>query len=424
MGALRSWLFAAAAVGAAACGATLGRSSPAPRPTRLLDGGRALRVALFTTPKPIVIGGTGEWRLYDSGGDATLARGAAGESWEIRRDGGRMRAVRSDGIPTAARPGPFVARPMDAAALLTVNGHPYRGEITLVPTDSGVLVINRLPVESYLRGVVPLEIGKRQPAEHAAVEAQAVAARSYAYAHLKDDPRALFDLTGGVLDQVYNGAEAESPTTDAAVTGTRGLVLRFAGKVISAPYSSSCGGMTAAATEVWQGASDFPYLTAVSDKIPGSSRYYCDEAPRFNWTRTLERSDLNSALQKYLKAYVAVPLNGAGTVRSVDIEGRTPTGRVRAILVVTDHGQYTLRGNEMRFVLRSAGGEILNSTYFSVVAERDVDGYLRRLRIDGKGYGHGIGMCQWGAIGRARAGQDFRTILQTYYQGTSIDAID
>ncbi len=424
MAALRNWLFAVAAVGAAACGATLGRSSPAPHPARSFDGGRALRVALFTSPKSIVIGGTGEWRLYDSGGDATLARGLRGEPWEIRRDGARMRAVRADGVPTTARPGPFIARPIDAGALLSVNGHVYRGEITLVPTDTGVLVINRLPIESYLRGVVPLEIGKRVPGERAAVEAQAVAARSYAYAHLTDHSGAMFDLTGGVLDQVYGGVDAESPITDAAIDATRGLVLRFAGRVISAPYSSSCGGMTAAATEVWRGTGDYPYLTPVSDKIPGTSHYYCDGAPRFNWSRNLERGELNGALQKYLKAYVAVPLNGAGSVRSVDIDGHTPTGRVRSILIVTDHGQYTLRGNEMRFVLRPPGGEILNSTYFSVAAERDVDGFVRRLRIDGKGYGHGIGMCQWGAIGRARAGQDFRTILQTYYPGTSIDAIE
>ncbi|MEP6689760.1 MAG: SpoIID/LytB domain-containing protein [Gemmatimonadaceae bacterium] len=420
-------MLAALFVAAGAYGATAARGAtkrPAVRSVRSVDGGRALRVAIATAAQSVTLGGTGEWRLYDRGGDGTLVRGLAGESWGVRRDGWRLRAVRGDGVPTDARQGPFVARPTALGALLTVNGKRYRGEITLVATDSGLLVINRLPVEEYLRGVVPLEIGKRQPAERAAIEAQAVAARSYAYAHFADASRALYDVTGGVLDQVYDGVEAESPLTDAAVDATRGLVLRYGGRVISAPYSSSCGGMTAAATEVWQGGTDQPYLRAVSDQIPGTTRAYCDPAPRFSWTRTFQRSELNAAVQRYLRAYVTVPGNGVGTVQSVEIAGHTPSGRVRAVLVVTDHGQFTLRGNEMRFVLRAPGGEILNSTYFSLAAERDGDGALGRLTVSGKGYGHGIGMCQWGAIGRARAGQDFRTILQTYYQGTTVEMVD
>jgi stage II sporulation protein D len=99
---------------------------------------------------------------------------------------------------------------------------------------------------------------------------------------------------------------------------------------------------------------------------------------------------------------------------------RTPSNRVGALTITTDRGEFTLHGNDIRSVLRGAGGEILNSTYFSIDSSNQRDGHLTQLTLRGGGYGHGVGMCQWGAIGRARAGQDFRTILATYYQGTTV----
>ena len=107
-------------------------------------------------------------------------------------------------------------------------------------------------------------------------------------------------------------------------------------------------------------------------------------------------------------------------MRSVAIDGHTPSGRVAALWIETDRGRFRLRGNDIRYVLRSSGGELLNSTYFSPEPVSSPDGALSRLTIRGLGYGHGVGMCQWGAIGRSRAGQDFRTILRTYFPGTIV----
>jgi stage II sporulation protein D len=99
-----------------------------------------------------------------------------------------------------------------------------------------------------------------------------------------------------------------------------------------------------------------------------------------------------------------------------------PSGRVRALTVQTTSGTYTLKGNDIRFVLRDPKGTILNSTFINVQGSK-ANGEVSGLTVNGRGYGHGIGMCQWGAIGRARAGQDFRTILETYYPGTTIGRI-
>jgi stage II sporulation protein D len=353
--------------------------------------------------------------LFDASG-ALMARGAAGAGWRIEHEGRRVRAVRPDGVPTTWADRPIRAQAM-GSALLSVDGSPYRGELAFAGSDSGLSQINRLSVEDYLLGVVPLEIGERSPGDSAAVQAQAVTARSYAYIHL--DPARFYDLTGGVLDQVYGGVAAETAVGSQAVESTRWLVLTYGGRVVNAPYHSACGGSTAAASEVWR-TNDEPYLRPVSDRIPGTDRYYCEGAPRFSWTRTFDATTLNAAVATYLASYTSVPGKQPGSVRAVTIASHTPSGRVGTMTISTDRGNYVLRGNDVRFVLRKPGGEILESTYFSVETAPAPDGSLARLTLHGMGYGHGVGMCQWGAIGRARAGQDFRTILRAYYPGTSI----
>jgi stage II sporulation protein D len=293
----------------------------------------------------------------------------------------------------------------------------------VLPAANGddVLVVNRLYLEDYLRGVVPMEIGHRTAEEREAVAAQAIAARSYAYTHIVSDSHP-YDMRSTVVDQVYGGADAETPLGDTAVAETRGLVLTYRGVVVNAPYHSACGGHTAGASEVWR-SPDEPYLVSVSDRIPGTDRYYCDIAPRFRWERTFTRAALRALLDRYLKDYTTVSSRGPGAPRAVDVESRTPSGRVRALEIVTDRGHYTVRMDNIRFVLRAPDGEILNSTAFTVENEKDADGELSRVIVRGSGYGHGVGMCQWGAIGRARAGQDYRTILRAYYPGTTVAVV-
>ena len=395
------------------------------------EGDRTVRVAVGTIAGGARVSGTGEWRLYDGGGRSVLVRGVGGDVWTIEVQGRQLRAVRADGVPTAFRDGPLVARPVERDALVSWNGKRYRGELALVATDSGVLAVNRLPVEDYLRGVVPLEIGPRTAAEHAAVEAQAVAARSYTYVRLGATTPSVvasgrpYDLVSTVDDQVYGGADAERPVTDAAVAATANQVITYAGRVVNAPYHSTCGGSTAEVGEVWYRQPPEPYLRRVSDRIPGTAdRYYCDASPRFSWTRSYDAASLNAVLDRYLRAYASVAPGGVGATRFVALTGTTPSGRAAGLRIDTDRATYTLRGNDVRFVLRSSGGEILNSTYFSVEPSVGRDGHVSQLTIRGTGYGHGIGMCQWGAIGRARAGQDYRTILQTYYPGTTLGRPD
>jgi stage II sporulation protein D (peptidoglycan lytic transglycosylase) len=315
---------------------------------------------------------------------------------------------------------PLVLRPEGNSPFVVWNSKRYRGQVVVSRTDSGLMVVNRLPMDDYLRGVVPLEIGNRTAAEFAAVQAQAVAARTYAYKHL-NDVRA-FDMYSTVQDQVYGGVDAEKPQSDTAIMTTADVVVLYGGQPITTPYHSTCGGSTAAVSEVWYEQSDQPYLRPVSDRIPGSDHYYCDPSPRFSWTQNFDGAGLRAVMEKYLAAYTKAPKAGVGRITDIREQGRTPSGRMAALLVQTDSGAFTLRGNDIRFVLRDPKGAILNSTFFSFTRETS-GGEVSALTVNGRGYGHGIGMCQWGAIGRARAGQNYRTILETYYPGTTVGRI-
>lgn len=427
---MRRTLFVAV-ISAAACASALPSGTEAPAAD---DGDQPVRIALATSDESAKVGGTGSWRIYSRNSSRLVVKGSAGDAMRIEPRGGQLVVVRANGSMTSRRAAPFVVRATTPGSFVTYEGKRYRGELVIRPYKNGLLVVNRLGVESYLRGVVPLEIGDRKRGEEAAVEAQAVAARSYTYIHMSEPGDRPFDMYGSVQDQVYGGVDAEKPMSDAAVNRTRDMVIKYAGRIINTPYHSTCGGSTAATSEVWWRQPDEPYLRPVSDQIPGTNSYYCDQSPRFRWTSTFDAAQLRATLGKYLGTVTtaaepqvspsaAAPVS-PGRVNSFRVEGRTASDRVRAVSIQTDRGNYVVRGNDVRFILRTPSGGLLPSTYFTAEATTDSDGGIAGLVIRGGGNGHGIGMCQWGAIGRARAGQDYKTIITTYYPGTTVSRVN
>jgi stage II sporulation protein D len=383
---------------------------------------RIVRIALARGAASVRLGADGAWALYGGDGVELLdeAQGAESRSFEVE---GRLVGVRrDDGTATTSRASSVVVRPRDAASTLTFNGRRWRGELWIGVDEPGTLiVVNRVPMDEYLKGVVPLEIGTRAMSDIAAAEAQAVAARSYAYMHLAGAERR-YDMLATVSDQVYGGVSAETALGTLAVENTTGLLLMYDSRVVSAPYHGNCGGFTAQPEDAWRTSGGEPYLQRVSDQIPGTDRFYCESGPRFRWTRSYTGEELRQSIIRYLRTVPRAP-ETITRVRSVMVTEVTPAGRVATLAVDTDRGRWTMRGNDIRAALRTVSGEMLYSTYFSVDVVEDRDG-VRALTLRGGGNGHGIGMCQSGAIGRARAGQDFRTILTTYYPGTTIGTID
>lgn len=394
------------------------RARPEPSPvSRVL-----VRVALATAAESALIDAPGQWEAVSASGRIAF-RAEPGERWRAARASTDVVFV-GPGGRNLRTSGSVTIRPARLETVLRFDARGYRGELSVAASEKGLLVVNTLDVEQYLRSVVPLEIGNRPAAEAAAAEAQAIAARSYAYVRVRSRRAAPYDLLPDVTDQAYSGTSAERPATDNAVRATAGMGLFYSGQVVDAPYHSTCGGRTAAVSEVWQRQRDLPYLAAVSDRVPGSDRHWCDGSANFAWTRTMPAAELNAVIARYLRTYSAGAPANPGVARQLTVSSRTPSGRVATLTVVTARGRYELRGNDIRFVFRAPTGRILNSTNFSVTTSRDGSGAVRSAVFRGNGNGHGIGMCQWGAIGRARAGFSARDILAAYYPGTTVALVN
>lgn len=377
---------------------------------------RPVRVLLGSAPREIPLSQTGAWRLVDGAG-RVVANGEGTNRWSVMRDGRRVRAVYADSPASPWVNGTLTLEMTSGEVAWRQKS--YRGALVYVATDTALLVVNRVDVEEYLRGVLPLEIGARQTSDHAAVEAQAVAARSFTYTKMLAGGARDFDLRASESDQVYGGIAVETFWGDLAVAATAGWVLSFRGQVVTAPYHSACGGATALPSETWRGGQD-GYLRSVSDTSPRTGRPWCDISPRAQWERRLEAADLATDIERYARAYTTVPAGAPGSIRDARVEGRTASGRARAIVFTAGSGDVTVRGNDIRYVLRPTSGEILPSTSFSITTERSENGQLRAVVVRGRGNGHGVGLCQWGAIARARAGDDFRAILKAYYPGADL----
>jgi stage II sporulation protein D len=312
----------------------------------------------------------------------------------------------------------FIVEPLDHGADVVIAGKTYRGAAEVVADRSrGLIVINRLGLEDYLLGVVPAEIGRRTPEEFAAVRAQAVAARTYTISHLGRRDSLGFDLFATVEDQVYGGLEVERRDVERAINDTRGEILVFDGQPVSAFYHSTCGGQTATREEVW-GEPNLPYLRSVRDA--GGGEYYCAISPRYRWRESWTADEMNGFVRAELASRLGVSPSSVGRISGIRVLSRTEGDRVDQLEVEASGGRYVLRKNEIRWVLQPAEGRILGSTDFAVRQGRLENG---EIVVEGRGFGHGIGMCQWGAIGRARAGQGYREILAAYYQDVAVQKL-
>jgi stage II sporulation protein D len=332
-----------------------------------------------------------------------------------------MTTVDADGrVAGRARYGlqpPVVVRAADGG-VVELRGAPYRGAILVQGAGQGGLTfVNRLDVESYLLGVVPRETGDVDAAAYEMVKAQAVAARTYAIGHLGGRASLGFDVYPGTQDQVYGGVQAEREMISRAVRETAGEVATYGGRPIDAYYHSTCAGRTAAIDEVWN-VNPVPYLVSVEDVDPRTGQAYDRASSRFTWTERWTHAQLVAVLNRTL----ADSLRGRRirAIEDLDVRSRTPSGRVRALRIDTDAGSFTVGRDRVRWILAPARGGILNSSKFDVRMERS-GGEVSSIVAEGGGWGHGIGMCQVGAMGRARAGQDYRTILQAYYPGIQIE---
>jgi stage II sporulation protein D len=280
-----------------------------------------------------------------------------------------------------------------APAALLVNGKGYRGSVEITTSGQGLLIVNELLLEDYLVGLINCEISSQWPME--AIKAQAVIARSYAIFQKEARSNSPYHLESSVMDQVYEGCDIEDSRAARGVMETAGEVLTYNGKVIQAFYHSNCGGHTEASENVW-GAS-LPYLRGVDCK-------YCLAAPSAKWEQSIPLGKLESLLKA--SGYQATGLK--------EIRGgqRNRSGRLNDLDLVTASGKVTIPAVAFR---KAIGYTVIKGTNFEIRMAGD------DALFSGAGYGHGVGLCQWGAKKRAGDGFNYREILSYYYPGVRVE---
>ena len=362
--------------------------------TLLLSSDRPFVVQDAVTGRPLLHGAPGAvFKATVSPTGVSLARDeSGGENGALERDtpvsaltdggGGLLKIARADGT----------------RALVWRH---YRGTLTVRrDPDATLYVINTVPLEAYLYGVVPAEIGADVPKE--AMKAQAVAARTFALKNRGKFAWDGFDLDDTTRSEGYDGWDGETPASNAAVDSTRGLVLTYQGALIDAPYSTDSGGMTACDPEC-------PYLQAVRDAPAGKNTPDYAAATRYHtWTLTYTPAQLQAALARdpltQISDFAALTLDG------FDVSGRITTATVTG----ADGTTKTVTGAQFRRIL---GYDVLRSTLATLTILPNGE-----YRFQGKGWGHGLGMSQEGAVCMAAPPyrKTYKDILRHYYVGTTL----
>jgi stage II sporulation protein D len=277
-----------------------------------------------------------------------------------------------------------------------VEGRPYRGTIEIADGKQGLLVINEVPIEAYLAGIINNEISSKWPED--VIKTQAVIARTYALFNRNKRAGAPWHVESSVMGQVYSGAAAEDMAAVSAVRATAGEVLMYADEPALTVYHSNAGGMTEASRAVWS--RDYPYLVSVESPFDSG-------APRYQWDYTASAAELGERLRGSGRSI--------GDPKELEVVETTPAGRVKALAVRDAQGrEIRVTGEELRSIL---GYSVLRSAMFGV--ERGAEMFIFR----GRGSGHGVGLSQWGAKGMAEKGYSYRQILLHFYPGTELTKV-
>lgn len=365
---------------------TLGSSNAAPGS----ELGPKARVAVVRQAKGYSISAPGGLRLKSPNGMDVLANGG---SFQVSAAGS------DDKVKVGGRSYPSGVLAVGGATV-KVNGKSYRGHLRLVADNGGVTAVNILPMEHYIRSVLGGEISASWPSE--TLKAHAIASRSYAV-YMLDHPRdPQYDLAATTLDQVYPGTHGENWTITKAVNAVRGQVMvDTQGQVLKTFYSSNCGGHTADSETVF--AEEHPHLRGVRDP-------YCLSAPNASWVIEIGISELIKQLKK-----AGYPITAGSRVQSVTATGYDRSGRVEELVIKDDKGgERRINGQNLR---KTIGYRRLKGTRARFSTDRQ--SYPQALIFDGGGWGHGVGLCQWGAYSMGR-GHSYRQILKHYYPDGTI----
>ncbi|MBN2453265.1 MAG: SpoIID/LytB domain-containing protein [Candidatus Omnitrophica bacterium] len=287
----------------------------------------------------------------------------------------------------------------DGKTKISVGGRIFRGSIEIIRKENGkLMLINRIALDDYLYGVLYHEVSHRWPME--VLKAQAIVARTFALFQARQNKNKPYDLRSDVYSQVYGGSTSERWSTTMAVNVTKGKVLVYDGDILPAYYHATCAGSTESASNLWK--------TDIGPLKGGILCDYCRISPHYKWMKEIPLWKVEENLCK--------GQYNIGKIASVSVLSRNSSGRVDKLEIKDDSGvSVILTGKDFRQLL---GPNEIRSTKF------DPSIKCGSLILEGYGWGHGVGMCQWGAFGMASQGKKAAEILQFYYPGTEIATID
>lgn len=283
-------------------------------------------------------------------------------------------------------------------ASIFINNRRFRGSIDLVRTeDLKLLIVNHINVESYLYGVLYHEVSPRWTMP--ALEAQAIIARTFALYQARVRKKEDYDLTSDVYSQVYGGRTSEKWRTNRAVNLTRGKVLTFKGDIFPTYYHATCAGHTEDASRLWN---------TNLKPLKGVKCDYCRKAPHYKWRRKISLGKIEERLRK----------NGYNVkgILSIEVEGRNETGRVTNLIIKGKGSKAKIHSNKFRLII---GPNIIRSANLDVTLNRGA------AYFEGLGWGHGVGLCQWGSylMSKRNPKQKVEEVLKFYYPGSKIKNI-
>ena len=307
---------------------------------------------------------------------------------------------------------------------IRVDKTSYPGFVTIRPRwndDAGRFdVVVTMAIESYLPGVLTHELFRDWPRQ--TYEAQAVAARTYALHErwrARGENRA-FDVEDTEADQVFGGATT-LPRPIEAVRATRGMVVTDRGRIIRAYYSSTCGGRPASAGDTWPRRPDTRFNLSPILQAKGRE-HACQQATFYRWSTTRDADEVTQRLRAWGRQFNH-PVAQVGRVRGVEVATRNEADRPSVYTLTDDAGrEYKMTAEELRMGLNQAVSGLPPITRENRVQSGDlaIQAFGTRVTISGRGWGHGVGMCQWCAKGFADLGWDWRRMIATFYPGSEV----
>lgn len=283
----------------------------------------------------------------------------------------------------------------DDPEAIYLENRKFRGNLIFIRDGVRLSVINHIEIDDYVSGVLIYEASHYWPIE--ALKAMVVVVRTFALYQAGENAAKDYDLTSDIYSQVYGGQTAERYRLNEAVEQTKNIMLTFQGKILPAFHHATCAGHTEDASLLWN---------IDLSPLKGVLCDFCKESPHYNWHQVSGEAEIREKLKT--AGY------DIGRINDIVILGKDPSGRIKDLRIISDKKDITISGKDFRNII---GPNVIKSTNFSLSL---ING---DIVFEGLGWGHGVGLCQWGAYFMAKQGYSYEQILKYYFPGSELSGI-